>query len=58
LCDTLEILKSKGKKLFLASNSAEEYMEFIMAFTLGKKDWKQYFDISIANTSKPLFYKT
>ena len=29
-----------------------------MAYTLNEKDWQKYFDVVIAGTMKPLFYKT
>lgn len=48
LRSSLEKLRANGKRLFLATNSHEEYMELIMSQTLGP-DWKTLFDLSCAN---------
>ena len=42
--------------LFITSNSNVDYMETVMTVTLGP-DWKNYFDICVANARKPLFYR-
>ena len=39
---------------FLTSNSSIEYMTCVMENSLGE-DWKDYFDLIIANARKPLF---
>ena len=42
--------------VFLTTNSNVDYMETVMRHTLGE-DWKDYFDICVANARKPLFYR-
>jgi hypothetical protein len=51
----LELLVSKGKKLFLATNSHQEFGELIMQTTLGD-DWQSLFELSLANCLKPGFF--
>ena len=55
LRDTLNILRRKGKKLFVATNSHSDYTEVIMRATLGE-DWRTFFDIICSNARKPLFF--
>jgi hypothetical protein len=50
----LDILKNTGKKLFVTTNASIWYLELTMTATLGK-DWKQYFDLCLAECNKPLF---
>jgi phosphoglycolate phosphatase-like HAD superfamily hydrolase len=52
---SLEKLKSAGKKLFLGTNSHEEYMHVIMTQTLGK-GWEHLFELNCANCRKPNFF--
>jgi phosphoglycolate phosphatase-like HAD superfamily hydrolase len=53
----LATLRSHGKKLFLTTNKHIEFLELTMKETLGR-DWKDFFDIIVANCRKPLFYKS
>ena len=50
----LAALRSNKKQIFLTSNFHVEVMELFMTSTLGK-DWKDYFDVCIANAKKPLW---
>jgi len=38
------------------TNSHVEFLDIVMKATLGD-DWKQFFDICIANAKKPLFHE-
>ena len=49
-------LKKKGKFLFLSTNSHVDYCELIMTASIGE-DWKDYFDVISAASSKPVFWK-
>jgi hypothetical protein len=55
LFSILSELKSKGKKLFLATNSHAEYCEFILKATLGER-WNEIFDIVCSYCRKPIFF--
>ncbi|XVF47837.1 hypothetical protein PTKIN_Ptkin03bG0143000 [Pterospermum kingtungense] len=57
----LRMLKKKGKKLFLLTNSPYYFvdggMQFMLEDSLGNKDsWRELFDVVIANANKPEFY--
>jgi hypothetical protein len=39
------------------TNSHVEFMDIVMKATLGD-DWKDFFDLCIANSKKPLFHET
>ncbi|XP_010525764.1 PREDICTED: 5'-nucleotidase domain-containing protein DDB_G0275467 isoform X2 [Tarenaya hassleriana] len=57
----LRMLKDKGKKLFLLTNSPYHFvdggMRFLMEDTFGVKDsWRELFDVVIAKANKPEFY--
>ncbi|CAI9098604.1 OLC1v1035283C4 [Oldenlandia corymbosa var. corymbosa] len=57
----LRMLKEKGKKLFLLTNSPFYFvdggMRFLLEETLGPQDsWRELFDVVIAKANKPDFY--
>lgn len=57
----LRMLKEKGKKLFLLTNSPYYFvdggMRFLFEDSLGCKDsWRELFDVVIAKANKPDFY--
>lgn len=57
----LRMLKEKGKKLFLLTNSPYYFvdggMRFMLEDSLGKQDsWRELFDVVIAKANKPEFY--
>ncbi|KAA3490244.1 5'-nucleotidase domain-containing protein isoform X1 [Gossypium australe] len=57
----LRILKEKGKKLFLLTNSPYYFvdggMQFMLEDSVGNSDsWKELFDVVIAKANKPGFY--
>lgn len=54
---SLEKLIANGKKLFLATNSHQEFGNLIMSTTLGE-DWKSLFALNIVNCRKPLFFQS
>ncbi|XP_055822978.1 uncharacterized protein LOC129891592 isoform X3 [Solanum dulcamara] len=59
----LRMLKDKGKKLFLLTNSPFYFvdggMRFMLQDSLGQQDsWKELFDVVIAKANKPEFYKS
>lgn len=58
---SLRMLKDKGKKLFLLTNSPYYFvdggMRFLLEETLGPQDsWRELFDVVIAKANKPEFY--
>ncbi|CAG0887873.1 unnamed protein product [Darwinula stevensoni] len=62
--DRLPILLSRmrenGAKLFLLTNSDYFYTSKILEYLLPEKDgkdWKAYFDYTVVNASKPLFFE-
>jgi hypothetical protein len=52
---TIERLRSRGLKFFVASNSHKEYMDLIMETTFGK-GWETLFDLKCAACAKPRFF--
>lgn len=57
----LRMLRDKGKKLFLLTNSPYYFvdggMSFLLEETLGPQDsWRELFDVVIAKANKPEFY--
>ncbi|EXB94887.1 hypothetical protein L484_022995 [Morus notabilis] len=57
----LKMLKEKGKKLFLLTNSPYYFvdggMRFLLEDSLGDRDsWRELFDVVIAQANKPDFY--
>lgn len=61
LAATLHKFRSAGKKLFLLTNSGAAYSESMMTYLLGKEmpeypSWKNYFDVIVAASKKPLFF--
>ncbi|KAG7571936.1 HAD-like superfamily [Arabidopsis suecica] len=57
----LRMLKDKGKKLFLLTNSPYHFvdggMRFLMEDSFGLRDsWRELFDVVIAKANKPEFY--
>ncbi|OMO97088.1 HAD-superfamily hydrolase, subfamily IG, 5'-nucleotidase [Corchorus capsularis] len=57
----LRMLKEKGKKLFLLTNSPYYFvdggMQYMLEDSLGGRDsWKELFDVVIAKANKPEFY--
>lgn len=55
LRETIERLRSRGLKFFVASNSHKEYMDLIMETTFGK-GWETLFDLKCAACAKPRFF--
>ena len=55
LRDSLQELKDRGVRLFLATNSHTESMDLIMETTLGE-NWKSLFDFQLAYCCKPSFF--
>jgi len=53
--ELLKSLRAKGKILFLASNSVDEYVRLIMEHCFGK-DWMTLFDFIIGDAGKPRFF--
>ncbi|KAB2079503.1 hypothetical protein ES319_A05G008500v1 [Gossypium barbadense] len=61
LLQFLRILKEKGKRLFLLTNSPYYFvdggMQFMLEDSTGNSDsWKELFDVVIAKANKPGFY--
>lgn len=59
---TLHKFRVSGKKLFLLTNSALDYVDLLMGFLLNGKLpkyplWKDYFDLVVVEAGKPGFYK-
>ncbi|KAG5559604.1 hypothetical protein RHGRI_009214 [Rhododendron griersonianum] len=57
----LRMLRQKGKKLFLLTNSPYHFvdggMRFMLEDSLGHRDsWRELFDVVIAQANKPEFY--
>ncbi|XWS27258.1 hypothetical protein CRYUN_Cryun26dG0099300 [Craigia yunnanensis] len=57
----LRMLKEKGKKLFLLTNSPYYFvdggMQFMLEDSMGNSDsWRELFDVIIAKANKPEFY--
>ena len=52
---SLELLRKRGIKTFLATNSHVEYAELIMKTTFGD-DWMSLFDLICAKSIKPRFF--
>ncbi|KAF4370372.1 hypothetical protein F8388_016109 [Cannabis sativa] len=57
----LKMLREKGKKLFLLTNSPYFFvnggMQFLLEDSMGDKDsWRELFDVVIAQANKPDFY--
>ena len=50
------MLVKSGKKLFLSTNSHEEYVGLIMTQTLGC-DWQSLFALTCVNSQKPSFFR-
>ncbi len=62
LARALHKLRSSGKRLFLLTNSPYHYTEQVMTYLLGGgteryQDWKQYFDVTICSSKKPLWFQ-
>jgi HAD superfamily 5'-nucleotidase-like hydrolase len=60
---TLHNFKSDGKKLFLLTNSYYEYTDKVMSYLLDGElneyqSWRDYFDLIIVGSQKPLFFST
>lgn len=58
----LDKLREKGKKLFVLTNSEWSYTNVVMSYLLNNtmleyKNWKDFFEIIICNSSKPDFFK-
>jgi len=51
----LQSLRKRGKILFLASNSVDEYVAVLMEHCFGK-DWLELFDLVISSARKPAFF--
>ncbi|XVE98657.1 hypothetical protein REPUB_Repub03eG0125900 [Reevesia pubescens] len=61
LLSFLRMLKEKGKKLFLLTNSPYYFvdggMQFMLQDSMGNRDsWRELFDVVIAKANKPEFY--
>ena len=59
---TLHKFRVAGKKLFLLTNSAYDYVDLVLGFLLNGKlpkypSWKDYFDLAFLEAGKPAFYK-
>ncbi|KAJ4709460.1 5'-nucleotidase domain-containing protein [Melia azedarach] len=59
----LKMLREKGKKLFLLTNSPYYFvdggMRFMLEDSMGYRDsWRELFDVVIAKANKPDFYKS
>ena len=54
--EILQLLRSKGKKLFFATNSYKTYGEFILVNAIGD-DYKEFFDVGFYGSRKPQFFK-
>ncbi|XP_015885556.2 uncharacterized protein LOC107420960 isoform X2 [Ziziphus jujuba] len=57
----LKMLREKGKKLFLLTNSPYYFvdggMQFMLEDSMGQRDsWRELFDVVIAKAKKPEFY--
>ena len=53
--EILQALRKKGKILFLASNSVDEYVSILMEHSFGP-DWLELFDFVISSARKPAFF--
>ncbi|KAJ1095337.1 hypothetical protein NDU88_000502 [Pleurodeles waltl] len=51
----LHLLASKGKKLFLITNSPFSFVDKGMRYMVGK-DWRDFFDVVIVQADKPHFF--
>ena len=61
LGDTLHILRSSGKKLFLLTNSEWTYVQAVMSYLLDDarpeyRSWRHYFDLVVVSSGKPGFF--
>jgi 5'-nucleotidase len=63
LGQTLHLLRSAGKKIFLLTNSYPAYTEKMMAYLFeaqpggrNYRDWRSYFDLVITAATKPAFF--
>ena len=54
--EILKLFKSKGKKLFLATNSVSSYADYILKNTIGS-DYQNYFDLCFFKAMKPFFFQ-
>lgn len=58
----LDRMRESGKKLFLATNSGFAYTDKVMDYLFDVpsakgRNWKEFFDISIVDSRKPLFFE-
>jgi len=49
-------LREKGKKLFIATNSHNDYCNLILTHSIGE-DWRSFFDLISVASLKPAFWK-
>src|SRR5690554_4723575 len=61
LAQTLQRLRSAGKKLFVVTNSYANFTQHVMSYLLDDllpllPRWQDYFDIVITGASKPAFF--
>ncbi len=59
---TLHKFRVAGKKLFLLTNSAMDYVDLVLGFLLNGKlpkypSWRDYFDLAFIEAGKPGFYR-
>lgn len=55
--EMLNILKARGKILFICSNSHYEFVNYLMEYAFGK-DWLKLFDFVVPKSNKPLFFSS
>lgn len=51
----LRLMRSRGKKIFLMTNSQMDFAELVMQTVLGV-DWGDYFDFILTSSQKPKFF--
>jgi 5'-nucleotidase len=61
LAETLHKFRSSGKRLFLLTNSAQDYTGQVMSYLLdgalaAYPSWKNYFDVIVVSAVKPEFF--
>jgi HAD superfamily 5'-nucleotidase-like hydrolase len=61
LAATLHKFRSSGRRLFLLTNSAQDYTDAVMSYLLdgmlpAYPSWRSYFDIVVVSAAKPAFF--
>jgi FMN phosphatase YigB (HAD superfamily) len=52
--EILKTLRTKGKKVFILTNSTFYWTDIVLSYSLGKS-WQDLFDLILVEARKPLF---